>query len=595
MNKKEILELKNKKLKSQIEYIKLKILEYKNKNQKPKSLINAEYTTKYFSNNKDESNSNTSELNELTKKIDYYSDEISKKKFQLDNILSINKITDLKNELKNENDKITSINDEKISLVKIYNNQVKAINDISMKFDIFNEKNDMDKINELKTIIKELEKKDKILDEKLKEQRVVYIDLNNTINKLKEKIKLIKSNKNINLSEIEKDKNYKVEIQLIQKEIADEQKLFNIEEENYKKIIYSNQNEIDRLNEEIQKRKEILEEKGKEYKKEKLNLMIKEKNKKINNKKNNKSYSNLNIITNDNFKNEEKKMDCYTKLYLYDEKYKQEKNKMAEKYYKSQNKSPTFCNYSEEIINKKAEKYYKKIFSLLDSDEDNKITAEHINIFAIPKKLQKILEPIFISLEEENESLNDIEFIYVCKQLYETLSWTDKREFMSFMEQEKNNYKKERANDFKNIYTFKPNINKRNNSYERLGTTMTDGKNYYYIVEKENINIDKSIKKNSNVRNNAEVKNKSISSKNCILINSGNNKNKIKTNDDHFQNNNLKGNMNYSLIRGKNKNVLINNNNQNALIKSINNTYKNDKLVNYFNVMSCKSKNQKKS
>ena len=271
MNKKEILELKNKKLKSQIEYIKLKILEYKNKNQKPKSLINAEYTTKYFSNNKDESNSNTSELNELTKKIDYYSDEISKKKFQLDNILSINKITDLKNELKNENDKITSINDEKISLVKIYNNQVKAINDISMKFDIFNEKNDIDKINELKTIIKELEKKDKILDEKLKEQRVVYIDLNNTINKLKEKIKLIKSNKNINLSEIEKDKNYKVEIQLIQKEITDEQKLFNIEEENYKKIIYSNQNEIDRLNEEIQKRKEILEEKGKEYKKEKLN------------------------------------------------------------------------------------------------------------------------------------------------------------------------------------------------------------------------------------------------------------------------------------------------------------------------------------
>ncbi len=304
MNKKEILELKNKKLKSQIEYIKLKILEYKNKNQKPKSLINAEYTTKYFSNNKDESNSNTSELNELTKKIDYYSDEISKKKFQLDNILSINKITDLKNELKNENDKITSINDEKISLVKIYNNQVKAINDISMKFDIFNEKNDIDKINELKTIIKELEKKDKILDEKLKEQRVVYIDLNNTINKLKEKIKLIKSNKNINLSEIEKDKNYKVEIQLIQKEIADEQKLFNIEEENYKKIIYSNQNEIDRLNEEIQKRKEILEEKGKEYKKEKLNLMIKEKNKKINNKKNkynNNKENNLEKAINNNF------------------------------------------------------------------------------------------------------------------------------------------------------------------------------------------------------------------------------------------------------------------------------------------------------
>ena len=319
------------------------------------------------------------------------------------------------------------------------------------------------------------------------------------------------------------------------------------------------------------------------------------KNKKINNKKNNKSYSNFNIISCDNFKNEEKKMDCYTKLYLYDEKYKQEKNKMAEKYYKSQNKSPTFCNYSEEIINKKREKYFKKIFSLLDADEDNKITAEHINIFAIPKKLQKILEPIFISLEEENESLNDIEFIYVCKQLYDTLSWTDKREFMSFVEQEKNNYKKEKINDFKNIYTFKPNINKRNSSYEKLGITMTDGKNYHYIVEKENIDTDKSIKKNSNIRNNAENKNKSISSKNCIMLNSDNNKHKIKTNDDHIKNNNLKGNIDYSLIRGKNKNSLINNNIQNALIKSTNNTYKNNKLANYFNVMSRKIKNQKKS
>ena len=324
------------------------------------------------------------------------------------------------------------------------------------------------------------------------------------------------------------------------------------------------------------------------------------KNKNINNKKNNKAYSDINIVSINNFVKGPKKLDYYTKLYLDDEKYRYEKNILTEKYYKSQNSSPTFCNgFSEEIINKKREKYYKKIFSLLDGDEDNKINSEHININAIPKKLQKILEPIFISLQEENESLNEVEFIYVCKQLYDTLSYYEKKEFMSFVEPEKkNNNKNKKKYNNKNICTFKPIINKRNKSYEILSIAMTGGKKSYGLSgmhSTEELSNDKSIKKKySNIINKEQInKKKFIFSNNCILINSWNNRNKMKRNDICITKNKL--NENVSLFKGKNKTPLINNISHNTLIKSIStsNTHKDNKFENYYSIVDHKNKNQK--
>jgi len=45
-----------------------------------------------------------------------------------------------------------------------------------------------------------------------------------------------------------------------------------------------------------------------------------------------------------------------------------------------------------------------------------------MNVNKLPKNIYKILEPIFNELKEENETLNEVEFIFVCEQLYLSLS-----------------------------------------------------------------------------------------------------------------------------------------------------------------------------
>ena len=77
----------------------------------------------------------------------------------------------------------------------------------------------------------------------------------------------------------------------------------------------------------------------------------------------------------------------------------------------------------------KLEKY---IYFVDPLDEDDIISAAHINISKLPKSIAKILEPIFNELKEENETLNEVEFIFVCEQLYSSLGWNEKRELTNF-------------------------------------------------------------------------------------------------------------------------------------------------------------------
>ena len=172
-------------------------------------------------------------------------------------------------------------------------------------------------------------------------------------------------------------------------------------------------------------------------------------------------FSNMNNLNSNN------NMDHYTKLYLYGKKYEQEKNYLTEKYYQEQNRPPQISETTEEIINRKKEKCFKEIFRVLDNDEDDIISAAHINISKLPKSIAKILEPIFNELKEENETLNEVEFIFVCEQLYSSLGWNEKRELTNFQEIIKRNVKIEKILKEKNNFSFEPKINKRNLSYDK--------------------------------------------------------------------------------------------------------------------------------
>ena len=283
-------------------------------------------------------------------------------------------------------------------------------------------------------------------------------------------------------------------------------------------------------------------------------------------------------------------IDPYTKLYLYGKKYEQEKNDMAEKYYQSQNTNPKFCGINQEIINKKKEKSFKRIFKLLDGDDDSKISANNICTSHLPKNILKILEPIFDELKVEKETLNELEFIFVCEQLYLSLPWNDQRELTTFEDYEKKNIKKEKIIKEKNNFSFKPKINKKRNfSFEKsakLNEKINKDSNKTNI-NNQNRNINNNEIINNYNTNNNRI-NKSVQRKNNN--NQKNYKNIPRQNKNIMERNNLKDNIsninsNYSIL--KNSEININGNNSNNNVKNKNSS----KKINYDNFINVKGKN----
>jgi hypothetical protein len=478
-------------------------------------------------------------------------------RLDIKNISCFNSINDKKNKSNNSSqNKNNFINKNKFIKEYNSNNNTNGCSKSITRFEkLYNERNNQkDNQNKLRQkIYNELSFKPQI------NEKSEYMKLDKPF---KERLKIYSNKSKENLTKIKK--------------IYEKEKGF---EESFKPQINSQKSKgLFRINENA--RKQSINNKNIKNTKNNINIIHSNKN----NKLSNKSYSNSSINFTNNYKNKKKKIDCYTKLYLYNQKYQNEKNLLTEKYYQSQNKSPLFCPSSEEIINKKLEKYYKKIFHILDSDEDNKITSSHINIFALPKKLQKILRPIFVSLEEEDESLNELEFIYVCKQLYGTvLSWIDKRELMILVEQDKKDFKKKNIND-KNIHSYKPKINKRNNSYEKMAIDITGGQSSHLVGKRTERCKDNYYINYTDLKGSVDLAKKGIMLNNFFFVNSSNNKNKIEANDITLKNKTLNRNINSSVIWTKNKSSLLNNHAKNSLINSTSNSYKGHKLNNYFNI-----------
>lgn len=287
--------------------------------------------------------------------------------------------------------------------------------------------------------------------------------------------------------------------------------------------------------------------------------------------------------------NEKNYIDPYTKLYLYGKKYEQEKNDLAEKYYQSQNRNPKFCEINNEIINKKKEKSFKRIFKLLDADDDSKITPSNICTSRLPKNILKILEPIFNELKEENESLNEVEFIFVCEHLYLSLPWDEQRELATFEDIEKKNIKKEKMIKEKNNYVFKPQINKKRNFSHKKPTILYEKKNFYQRnnnIERRNSefittvnNKNKEIKKiNKNIIN-SEITTFNINIQNNEILNNTIHK------DNNYKNNiNSNGNTNNYYILKNTEIIIIGNKNNNQILN------KKSKKINYDTFINVKKK-----
>ena len=142
-----------------------------------------------------------------------------------------------------------------------------------------------------------------------------------------------------------------------------------------------------------------------------------------------------------NSKNENNENNPYTLMYLVNDKYKQNKKQLEIQTYSNYFSDPVINKSTDKLLENKKERAFKKIFSLLDGDEDNIIKNSAVNVNRIPKNIREILEPIFRELREENETLNENEFITVCEQIYKQLPYDKKSIMMNFAYDKKENKK----------------------------------------------------------------------------------------------------------------------------------------------------------
>jgi hypothetical protein len=260
-------------LKSEIQIIKTKLAEIKSKINnnfpKKKPLLTPEYTDKYYQNR--ENTEVDYELKEIQKQIKFYEQEISKKKYQSDNIFPITKYLLIKDQIIVEKKKMQNIDKENKTLKSIYNSKIKGIDNNEIEISIKNseEKNKENIIN-IKNEIKSKEKEYRELQIKLKEQRGNYSKLMFMINSIKNKIKDIKYLKNENISNKKID--YNDEIKNEEKNIEEEQKKFTLEEIEYKKVFNKNEKEINRLSKLILEKKNSFKNKRNDKRKKEINM-----------------------------------------------------------------------------------------------------------------------------------------------------------------------------------------------------------------------------------------------------------------------------------------------------------------------------------
>ena len=218
-----------------------------------------------------------------------------------------------------------------------------------------------------------------------------------------------------------------------------------------------------------------------------------------------------------------KNMDIFNKNYLYWEKYNLNKQNLYNKLY--QNKGhPQFYSKieSDKIINESYRKAFINLFNILDSDQDNLITSVSINLHNIPEKIIKIIEPLLIELKEDNQTLNQDEFIKAMNKLFENISFTKRRELI-------NEYNKYNCRSKTPMYNYRAKIKKK-----------ISNKNTNKLAEKHYLKMQTMMNVYKNKYNNKTSYDKASNSNNNNFYNYNKNSQKLSYINDCTFNNYLK-------------------------------------------------------
>ena len=207
------------------------------------------------------------------------------------------------------------------------------------------------------------------------------------------------------------------------------------------------------------------------------------------------NYKKNNNVSLDEIKSNEK-MDVFNKNYLYYKKYNSNKAKLYNKYYDNYTNEPYIFSktQSDKLLNEANNKAFSNLFNELDSDQDNLITSLHINLNNISNNIIKIIEPLLIELKEDNQTLNQDEFIRAMTKLFENISSTERRLLIN----EYNNRKQKIIKDKNLLNNYDKNLlNNYNKNRIRKNNSLTKGLRKNNISNINNFSNSRMITRNN--------------------------------------------------------------------------------------------------
>ena len=367
------------------------------------------------------------------------------------------KLAELENKRINElkENLLKDINNESYTFQPKINSNTSEILEESKKNRI-NYKNDKSLLNYKNTF----EKKMKKLKDKYKEEDYSFTPNFNSKSLKMENKKHLTKQERINIMYKSKENNKK--------------KLKQIETEMYQncsfKPEFTDYSKGNLINKSFEERQKIYLTKSKEKK----NRLYQEINEPFDNKTGQEFFT---PVINEN-KNHtfylSRSKDVFDYLYSQAEK-KINKSNMQKSFSNLEKRNLSIDDSSNKIYQMKKYKTFEKIFNLFDSDNDNQISNNNIDISKIPKNVIKVLNPIIDEVKKSEEPIIKDDFIEGCFKLYQVLNFDDKQTIMRFPENE-NRIKK--MKELTTNFTFKPKINKNS---EKIS-------NYYNILNSSSIN-----------------------------------------------------------------------------------------------------------
>jgi hypothetical protein len=122
-------------------------------------------------------------------------------------------------------------------------------------------------------------------------------------------------------------------------------------------------------------------------------------------------------------------------------------------------------NLTDNIFDHLKEDAFRKIFKILDSDDDGQISIYYSNLNDLPDNVKHIIRPIFNNLKSSLDSLNEQNFIDALSLIFSVnfiltikeLSYKDKSTIIEFKKSQNKVYQDKKKKNFPKNPSFKVN------------------------------------------------------------------------------------------------------------------------------------------